>query len=123
MKKIIYTIAASLALITTQAQTITDPADCEVAVFGCTINNFTAGIGPGNFNDIPSGNNVSNPTTNPGSAGNSGCLLANELNPTWMIFTIQQSGYFEFTLGSPNSEGVLIGLCGLLSSRSRNLIK
>ena len=105
MKKKILTALASIALLTANAQTITDPADCATAVFGCTINDFTAGIGPGNVNDIPAGNNVSNPNSNPGSAGNSGCLLANELNPTWMIFTIQQDGYFEFTLGSANSGG------------------
>lgn len=105
MKKIFYTLVMALAVYGVKAQTTTNPADCSTAVFGCTINDFTAGIGQGNFNDIPSGNNVSNPSTNPGSAGNSGCLLSNELNPTWMIFTIQQDGYLEFTLGSANSGG------------------
>lgn len=105
MKRIIATLITCLTFALAFGQTTTNPADCEVAVFGCTINDFTAGIGQGNFNDLPSGNNVSNPSTNPGSAGNSGCLLSNELNPTWMIFTIQQDGWFEFTLGSPGSGG------------------
>lgn len=105
MKRIIATLITCLTFALAFGQTTTNPADCEVAVFGCTINDFTAGIGQGNFNDLPAGNNVSNPSTNPGSAGNAGCLLSNELNPTWMIFTIQQDGWFEFTLGSPGSGG------------------
>ncbi|SFT70812.1 hypothetical protein SAMN05216474_1964, partial [Lishizhenia tianjinensis] len=105
MKRILASLALIASFFNGYAQTTTNPADCNVAVFGCTINDFTAGIGQGNMNDLPSGNNVSNPSTNPGSAGNSGCLLSNELNPTWMIFTIQQDGWFEFTLGSPGSGG------------------
>jgi gliding motility-associated-like protein len=80
-------------------------ADCNIADYGCTIGNFTTNsTGPG-FVDLPSGNNISNPSTNPGSAGNSGCLFSNELNPTWIIFTVSTPGYLEFTLGQAGGNG------------------
>lgn len=83
-----------------------DMLDCETAGYGCTLDDFEAStLGGGNVNDLPSGNNISNPNTNPGSAGNSGCLFSNELNPTWIIFTISSAGYFEFTLGESGSNG------------------
>ncbi|MDX1651707.1 MAG: gliding motility-associated C-terminal domain-containing protein [Brumimicrobium sp.] len=85
--------------------TIAQP-DCNSADYGCTISDFTVNSsGGGAVVDIPSGSNISNPTTNPGSAGNSGCLFSGELNPTWIIFTISNAGYFEFTLGSPGGNG------------------
>ena len=81
-------------------------ADCNIADYGCTLDDFTVNsAGGGLVNDIPAGSNISNPTTNPGSAGNSGCLFSNELNPTWIIFTISTPGYFEFTLGGPGGNG------------------
>jgi hypothetical protein len=43
-------------------------------------------------------NAVSNPQTNPASA-NSGCLLAGELNSTWLLINIVSDGDLEFTLG------------------------
>jgi gliding motility-associated-like protein len=81
-------------------------ADCIAAMFGCTIGNFTTNsTGIGQVNDLPNGNNISNPNTNPGTAGNAGCLLSNEVNPTWIIFTVSSPGYLEFTLGSPGGNG------------------
>ena len=81
-------------------------ADCNIAEYGCTLDDFTTNSsGGGAVADIPSGSNISNPSSNPGSAGNSGCLLAGELNPTWIIFTISTPGYFEFTLGQAGANG------------------
>lgn len=81
-------------------------ADCNVAEYGCTIGNFTTNSsGNGLVNDLPAGNNISNPNTNPGSAGNSGCLFSDELNPTWIIFTVSTPGYLEFTLGQAGGNG------------------
>ena len=80
--------------------------DCTSAMFGCTIGNFTTNSsGSGQVNDLPNGNNISNPNTNPGTAGNAGCLLSNEVNPTWIILTVSSPGYLEFTLGSPGGTG------------------
>jgi len=80
--------------------------DCNTAEYGCTIGNFTTNSnGGGAVNDLPAGNNISNPSTNPGSAGNSGCLFSNELNPTWIIFTVSTPGYLEFTLGAAGGSG------------------
>jgi gliding motility-associated-like protein len=81
-------------------------ADCNIADYGCTLDDFTVNSsGGGLINDLPSGSTISNPSTNPGSAGNSGCLFSGELNPTWIIFTISTPGYFEFTLGQPGGNG------------------
>lgn len=81
-------------------------ADCSIADFGCTLDDFTVNSsGSGLINDLPPGLTISNPTTNPGSAGNSGCLFSGELNPTWIIFTISTPGFFEFTLGGPGGNG------------------
>jgi gliding motility-associated-like protein len=81
-------------------------ADCNIADYGCTLDDFVVNsTGGGAVNDLPPGSNISNPTTNPGSAGNSGCLFSGELNPTWIIFTISSPGYFEFTLGVPGGNG------------------
>ncbi len=81
-------------------------ADCNVAMYGCTIGNFTTNsTGNGLVNDLPPGNNISNPSTNPGSAGNSGCLFSDELNPTWIILTVSTPGYLEFTLGQAGGNG------------------
>lgn len=81
-------------------------ADCNIADFGCTLDDFTVNSsGGGAINDLPPGSNISNPTINPGTAGNSGCLFSNELNPTWIIFTISSAGFFEFTLGNPGGNG------------------
>lgn len=100
-KKIIVLVSAFLVSLTSYGQ-----ADCNVAMYGCTIGNFTTNsTGNGVVNDLPAGNNISNPSTNPGSAGNSGCLFSDELNPTWIILTVSTSGYLEFTLGQAGGSG------------------
>lgn len=86
--------------------TVLAQADCNVAMYGCTIGNFTTNsTGNGVVNDLPNGNNISNPSINPGSAGNSGCLFSDELNPTWIILTVSTPGYLEFTLGEAGGNG------------------
>jgi gliding motility-associated-like protein len=101
MKNLLLTLSMFLIGIYSWSQ-----ADCNVADYGCTIGNFTTNsTGGGTINDLPTGNNVSNPSTNPGSAGNSGCLFSNELNPTWIIFTVSTPGYLEFTLGQSGGNG------------------
>jgi gliding motility-associated-like protein len=56
----------------------------------------------GPFNDIPSGNNISNPTTNPASS-NMGCLLSGENRPQWLLITVANPGNLEFVFGAGNS--------------------
>mgnify|MGYP000046341598 CR=1 FL=1 len=81
-------------------------ADCVDADYGCTLGSFTTNSsGDGNISELPGGNNISNPSTNPGSAGNSGCLLSGENNPTWIILTVSSPGYLEFTLGTAGGSG------------------
>jgi len=73
-------------------------SDCQDAVDVCSDINFS--INPNGFgttNEICLCC-VANPCTNPVSA-NYGCLLAGELNSTWMIVNIEQGGTLEFTFG------------------------
>lgn len=80
--------------------------DCSGADYICNENGyaFTTSTSGSGFNDICTGC-FSNPSANPGSAGNSGCLLSGEINPTWIIINIAQSGMLEFTLGAPGGSG------------------
>jgi gliding motility-associated-like protein len=81
-------------------------ADCNDASFGCTIGSFiTNSSGDGLVADLPGSNNISNPSSNPGSAGNSGCLLSGENDPTWIILTVSSTGFLEFTLGESGGNG------------------
>ncbi len=79
-------------------------ADCVSAIPLCNVPTFTfyQTSGIGTYTDIPAGNNVSNPSTNPAS-NNSGCLNAGELNPQWLVLTIGNSGTLEFVFGASNS--------------------
>src|ERR1043165_8329430 len=79
-------------------------ADCISAIPLCTTPNFTfnSTSGVGTVTDIPTGSNISNPTTNPGST-NSGCLLSDELKPQWLLVTIGNAGFLEFIFGAGNS--------------------
>lgn len=52
----------------------------------------------GTINDLPIGNNVSNPSSNPASS-NSGCLPNNESNPTWAILEVTSGGTLGFYIG------------------------
>lgn len=74
--------------------------DCTDAIDVCTDLNFA--VDPNGFGAI---NEIcvcctSNPCANPFST-NSGCLLAGELNSTWMIINIQTGGVLEFSFGTP----------------------
>ncbi|MGB0933581.1 MAG: gliding motility-associated C-terminal domain-containing protein [Lishizhenia sp.] len=110
MKKIFLSLIFTAILSFGFSQTFAE-GDCQNATGGCDIPDFVLTgsnpLGTGNnlFNDLPAGNNISNPSTNPGTAGNSGCLFSNELNPVWMVFTVTQPGQLEFTIGGPGSTG------------------
>ncbi|MBL7921603.1 MAG: hypothetical protein JNJ40_14910, partial [Bacteroidia bacterium] len=84
-------------------------ADCINAIPLCSNPSFTffPTTSFGNVNDIPYGNNISNPTTNPAST-NSGCLLSGpplypENQPQWLLITIGNPGNLEFVFGAGNS--------------------
>lgn len=74
--------------------------DCVNAVPACTTPSFPVlgGSGPGLVNDIPPPGSISNPTSNPAGV-NSGCLLAGELNPTFITITVTSAGLLEFSMG------------------------
>ena len=62
-------------------------SDCNTAVNICQDANFAVDPnGFGNVDELLIGS-ISNPAVNPASA-NSGCLLAGELNSTWMIVNV-----------------------------------
>jgi gliding motility-associated-like protein len=75
--------------------------DCDNYLNICT-NTVGFNITPNGFgqvNEIPqAGTAASNPNVNPASS-NSGCLLAGELNSTWMLVTVTSSGMLEFSIG------------------------
>lgn len=107
MKKIIFTYLLFLS-VGAFAQVATNGAqNCEDGEYICSDNGttFSLSTGQGTINDLPTGSNISNPTTNPGAAGNSGCLLSGELNPNWFVINIGTSGLLEFTIGSAGSSG------------------
>ena len=75
-------------------------SDCSGSVNICT--NATFQIDPsgsGNTVEFTTGS-FSNPSTNVAS-GNLGCLLAGELNSTWMIVNVATNGTLEFSFGTP----------------------
>lgn len=80
-------------------------SDCASAVNICQNASFQIDpvTGSGSVTEFQTGT-VSNPSTNPGS-GNSGCLLAGELNPTWMIVNVAGTGTLEFSFGQDNGTG------------------
>src|ERR1041385_2869873 len=85
-------------------------ADCISAIPLCSTPNFpfnsTSGVGT--VTDIPAGSNISNPTSNPAST-NSGCLLAGELKPQWLLLTIGNAGFLEFVFGAGTSPNPQVG--------------
>lgn len=85
-------------------------ADCINAIPLCSTPDFTfnATSGVGSVTDIPTGNNISNPSTNPASL-NSGCLLAGELKPQWLLITVGNAGNLEFVFGAGNSAHPQVG--------------
>ncbi|MFN3918363.1 MAG: T9SS type A sorting domain-containing protein [Flavobacteriales bacterium] len=75
-------------------------SECANAINVCT--NLSFAVNPNGFGAI---NELctcctSNPCTNPASA-NQGCLLAGELNSTWMIVNITTAGTLQFSFGAP----------------------
>ncbi len=81
-------------------------SDCTEAVNVCT--NLSFQIDPngyGNINEVPPLGTVGNPdygyfpNYNPWGTTNVGCLRAGELNSTWMVVNIWESGWLEFTFG------------------------
>lgn len=80
--------------------------DCSNAVNICTNASFQIDPnGFGSVNELNTGT-VSNPSTNPASS-NSGCLLAGELNSTWMVVNIATTGTLEFSFGAAGGSGCL----------------
>ncbi len=75
-------------------------SNCTDAVTVCT--NLTFAVDPNGFGTIneicPAGTCAANPNTNPASS-NYGCLLAGELNSTWLLVTITAPGTLEFSFG------------------------
>lgn len=79
--------------------------DCINAVDVCTDLDFTIDPnGSGSVLEIPTLGTVSNPdfpggVLNPWGTTNMGCLRSGELNSTWMIVNIWETGNLEFTFG------------------------
>lgn len=105
MKKHLFFLIAIFSVIRISYSQAT-ASDCVNAVSVCTNSSFAIDPnGSGNTLELDS-NPVSNPSTNPAS-GNSGCLLAGELNPTWMVINIASSGTLEFSFGADGGIGCL----------------
>jgi len=101
--KLILSLFLIILLQITKAQ-VTAP-DCNTAVNICSNANFAIDPnGPGAVIDLTTSHFISNPSTNPASS-NSGCLLAGELNPTWMIINVATSGNLEFNFGAGTQSG------------------
>ncbi|MBP6390967.1 MAG: hypothetical protein KA175_02850 [Flavobacteriales bacterium] len=84
-----------------------DPTgDCPTVV--CVCDPYTFPITPsgfGSINEIPSPGSISNPAFGglspaPWGGTDYGCLLAAELNSSWMLFTIGSSGNLAFSFGA-----------------------
>ena len=75
------------------------PAPLTSLGSGCT--SYSYPVTPSGFGTVNelAGNNFSNPTTNPNCC-NAGCLLAGELNSTWITFTVTTGGLLEFSIGA-----------------------
>lgn len=84
MKKLIYILIGLLPVFA-----IAQPNDCNEAVPGCATPSF--GIAPNNpatnVVDFTSGS-ISNPASNPGTVGNSGCLLSGETSSTFITINV-----------------------------------
>ncbi|MBK9283386.1 MAG: gliding motility-associated C-terminal domain-containing protein [Sphingobacteriaceae bacterium] len=85
-------------------------ADCINYIPLCSNPSFSffSVQGVGNVNDLPNGNNISNPQTNP-NPPNSGCLLTGENRPQWLLITVGNAGNLEFVFGAGNSPNPQVG--------------
>ena len=87
-------------------------SDCSAAA--CVCDPYSFSISPsgfGTFNEVPSPGSTSNPNyggSPPWGGTDSGCLLAGELNSSWLFFTAATSGTLQFSFGQ-NSNGGQIG--------------
>ena len=100
---------------------VTTAADCSNAVNICQ--NATFQIDPNGSGAIQELANspFSNPSINPAS-GNSGCLLAGELNPTWMVVNVASTGTLEFSFGADGGFGCLDWIMWPYTTNSCNQI-
>jgi gliding motility-associated-like protein len=106
MKKLIVICTLALLGFKTQAQ---NANACNAAQPVCQNPNFqfTSSMGTG----LPTGLNVSNPTTNPQTGNgnsptgpsNSGCLLSNGPGPQWLLLTVSSTGTLGFSFGAASS--------------------
>lgn len=82
----------------------TTAGDCAIAANVCSSASFS--IDPNGFGAINeiciAGTCAANPDINV-SGSNSGCLLSEELNSTWMIVNVFSGGSLTFSLGTPSS--------------------
>ena len=82
---------------------LAQPNDCVDAVPGCTTPSFP--IAPNNpatnIIDFTSGS-ISNPSSNPGSIGNSGCLLSGETSSTFISISVVTSGTLAWSIIGPS---------------------
>jgi hypothetical protein len=82
--------------------------DCSQAIPVC--DPFTFQITPsgfGAFQEIPVAGSISNPSffgTPPWGGSHTGCLLAGELNSSWLLITIATTGNLAFTLGASGTQ-------------------
>lgn len=81
-------------------------SDCHDAIDVCTdIDFYVDPNGYGSVYEIPASGSTSNPyydgltTFNPWGTNNTGCLLSQELNSTWMTVNIAVGGWLEFVFG------------------------
>lgn len=105
-------IAATLLLACT-AYTQQLPVNCDLAVSACSDQYELVGTNPPyNILDFGTGT-VSNPSTNPGTMGNAGCLLSGETVSTFFTIHINSSGNLQWSAiivdnnGDPIGEGCL----------------
>jgi hypothetical protein len=112
MKKSLF-ILILLQAATSFAQVVT-ALDCSNAVNICSSSSFSvapSGTHTADFTGAAS-SNVTNPTNSPAGVippGGAGCLLAGELNPTWMIINVHSGGTLEFSLGAGTGPGAQAG--------------
>ncbi len=82
---------------------LAQPNDCSEAVPGCTTPSFA--IAPNNLStnivDFTSGS-ISNPSSNPGSSGNSGCLLSGETSSTFITISVTSNGTLAWSMIGPS---------------------
>ena len=103
MKALVYIVVFTLVLIN---NVTSQNGDCSTSTITACNGNPTfpftsySGSNPwGNVQELPSGNSISNPSTNPASA-NSGCLFSGESSggATWVQINISSSGTLGFQI-------------------------